>query len=57
MAIAEFLGTGLKDYKLKIFGTDIDAGSLSKAVDGIFEKTRFAKLPPGRRALAGKYFL
>lgn len=56
MAVAEFLGTKLKDYKLTIFGTDIDSVSISKAIEGVFEKSQFAKLSPERRALISKYF-
>lgn len=56
MAVAEFLGTRLKDYKLTIFGTDIDSVSISKAVEGVFEKSQFAKLSPARKSLIDKYF-
>ncbi len=56
MLVAEYLGPALAKYRLTINGTDIDGGSLSKAQEGVYEKSQFKNLSPARRSLLEKYF-
>jgi len=56
MLIAELLGSRLANYRLAIYGTDIDNGSLGKAREGVYEAYQFRNLSHEKRALIGKYF-
>lgn len=56
MLIAEYLGSKLANYKLAIYGTDIDPGSLAKASEGVYEKNQFRNLSAERKSLINKYF-
>ncbi len=56
MLIAEFLGTRLANYKLSIYGTDIDATALAKATEGVYEAPQFKRIPEDKKALILKYF-
>ncbi|MDP6685962.1 MAG: protein-glutamate O-methyltransferase CheR [Candidatus Omnitrophota bacterium] len=56
MLIAEFLGTKLADYKLNIYGTDIDPQALAKAQEGVYEAAQFKNLTNDKKALVDKYF-
>jgi len=56
MLIAEYVKSGLADYKLKIYGTDIDARALAKAKEGVYEAVQFGKLSEARIETVNKYF-
>lgn len=56
MVIVEFLGAKLANYKLSIYGTDIDAKELTAAKEGIYEASQFKNLPSQRELLLDKYF-
>lgn len=56
IAIAEFLGLKLPEYKLRIVATDIDEKTLMHAIQGVYDKTQFQKLPPHKLMLLDKYF-
>lgn len=56
MLITDYLGPKLADYKLSLYGTDIDSQSLAKAREGVYEESQFKNLSPERKALVDKYF-
>lgn len=56
MSISEYLGTRLADFKLSIFGTDIDGEALAKANEGVYESAQFKNLSDKKKMLINKYF-
>jgi len=56
ICFAEYLGSKLADYKLTIYGTDIDGRALAKAKEGVYEASQFKNLPNEKKLLIDKYF-
>lgn len=56
ISMAEFLGKDIKRYRLKIFGTDIDKASLTKAKKGVFSADKFEKLAEDKKRAVNRYF-
>lgn len=56
MLFAEILGMKLADYRLSIYGTDIDNSALARAREGIYEDCQFKHLSAQKKKLIGRYF-
>ncbi len=56
MLLAEFLGSRLADYRVKVIATDIDQQSLISASQGVFEASQFKNVSPERMRVIENYF-